>query len=166
MKRVIPLLVFVVFAAMATVLLLHAKPTAPHSASFVMPSLELVTRENEPHQLVLDNGVVVVNFFASWCAPCLAEHQELITLKKRFPQVTFHGIAWNDTAEKISAMLKEHGNPYDATWLDNSGSSAIALGLRGVPESFIVKEGRVIYHVAGPITASIRSSEIEPLLAQ
>lgn len=164
MMRFIPIAIFVLFAALATVMLLHKKPAAPHSASFAMPELQLATLEGEARTLALQEGLAVVNFFASWCTPCLAEHKELVALKEQFPDVMFHGVAWNDTTENIRTMLDTHGNPYDAVWADARGQAAIALGIRGIPETYIVKNGRVIYHLSGPIVEAIRKNEIEVLL--
>lgn len=168
MTRIVPLLVFIVFAAMAVVMLLN-RIDPQDSARFVnypLPELKIHALGDTTKPLVIDEKTTVLNFFASWCAPCLKEHAELVALKKKFPHITFHGIAWNDSQKNIDAMLKEHGNPYDHVWGDSTGSAAIGLGLRGIPETFIVKRNRVIYHLSGPITAHMRTSEIEPFLEQ
>lgn len=166
MTRLVPLIVFVIFAAMAAVMLLHEKPKATHANRFAMPALEVATLDGESQTLQFTTGISVVNFFASWCTPCLVEHKELVVLKKKFPDIIFHGVAWNDKKESTEGMLREHGNPYDYVWADGNGKSAISLGIRGIPETYIVKNGTVIYHIAGPITESIRIAEIEGVLAQ
>ena len=166
MSRFAPILVFLIFSALVTVLLLHEKPDVTHSEARQMPLLNLTMLSGTEAQVQFYDGITVVNFFASWCTPCLAEHKELMILQKQFPDVSFNGIAWNDSKENIEKMLKDHGNPYDAVWLDTNGSSAVALGLRGVPETYIVKNGSIIYHLAGPILEGTRKNEIEALLAQ
>ncbi|MFZ4125853.1 MAG: redoxin family protein, partial [Rickettsiales bacterium] len=123
-----------------------------------LPTLRIHALDDERVQFTLNEGTHLINFFASWCLPCVAEHSELVALKKQFPAVTFHGIAWNDTAENIDAMLKKHGKPYDFVWADARGKAAIALGLRGVPETFIVRDGQIIYHLSGAIDASNRET--------
>ena len=113
----------------------------------------------------LGGQVTVVNFFASWCAPCLAEFPEFTALKKQFPEVKFYGVAWNDTPEILNPWFKKHGNPFDAVWLDAEGKAAIALGIRGIPETYIVgRDGRVRYHLAGAIEPGLREETLAPLL--
>ncbi|MBN8543430.1 MAG: redoxin family protein [Alphaproteobacteria bacterium] len=158
MTRAVPLIVFLVFAAIAAVLLLHKKPVAADFAPYPLPTLSIAALHDETAPFVLGDGTHLINFFASWCLPCVAEHAELIALKKQFPSVTFHGIAWNDSAENIDAMLEKHGKPYDHVWADTNGKAAIALGLRGVPETFIVRNGRVIYHLSGALDANNRDA--------
>lgn len=158
MMRAVPILVFLVFVVIAAVLLLHKKPASMEVAPYPLPALRIHALQDVHAAFALDKSTHLINFFASWCAPCIAEHSELVALKKQFPSVTFHGIAWNDTSENIETLLKTHGNPYHHLWLDSSGKAAIALGLRGVPESFIVREGKVIYRLSGAIDASNRQT--------
>ena len=105
---------------------------------------------------------VILNFFASWCTPCLAEHAQLLALKEA--GFTVYGIAWRDSAKNIQGWLDEHGNPYDAVWLDESGNSAIPFGLRGVPETYVVQNGAILFHQAGVVTDAIRQQQLLPYL--
>jgi cytochrome c biogenesis protein CcmG/thiol:disulfide interchange protein DsbE len=164
--RLVPLLIFALFASIAAVLLLREKPVAVHTESYTLPTLKLSALNDKKRAFAVEDGTMLLNFFASWCAPCLEEHQSLVALKKAFPNVRFHGVVWNDTPNAIRDMLLEHGNPYDALWIDDAGQAAIALGLRGIPETFVVKQGRVIYHISGPITDARRLKNLEAVLAQ
>jgi cytochrome c biogenesis protein CcmG, thiol:disulfide interchange protein DsbE len=168
MKRVIPLLVFIVFAWMCAVMLLQKErpKSEDHAVHFALPNLTIHAMDDETKRFNVGQEISVINFFASWCTPCLAEHAQLIALKQAFPNVKFHGVAWNDTRKNIANMLSQHGDPYDIVWADSKGEAAIAMGLRGIPETFIVKQGEVIYHLTGPITETVRTQEIEPLLAK
>lgn len=111
-----------------------------------------------------DSGrVSIVNFFASWCTPCRAEHPQLKALSAR-KDVALHGIAWNDTAAHLTAFLEKYGNPYDSVWRDDTGKAAISVGLRGVPESYVIgRDGKIRLHIRGAISPTMLP-ELEALL--
>ncbi|PRY94622.1 cytochrome c biogenesis protein CcmG/thiol:disulfide interchange protein DsbE [Hasllibacter halocynthiae] len=96
----------------------------------------------------IGGGVQVVNVFASWCVPCVAEHPVLVSIAES--GVPVHGIAYQDAPEDTLAFLDEHGNPYASVGRD-AGRQVLELGLSGVPETFLVVDGAVAYHAAGPI---------------
>lgn len=103
--------------------------------------------------LVLDNsGPVVINLFASWCVSCLAEHGIFVKLKESYPNVTWVGINWRDKPEAMISWLQRYGNPYDILLQDSEGANTVPLGVKGIPETFIVNsKGVVIYKHEGPI---------------
>jgi len=95
---------------------------------------------------------VLVNFFASWCAPCLAEHPLFARLKQR-EGATIIGIAWKDKPEATRAWLARLGDPFAATGYDTDGKLALDWGLSGVPETYLVDgKGIVRLHFRGPIS--------------
>jgi cytochrome c biogenesis protein CcmG, thiol:disulfide interchange protein DsbE len=99
-------------------------------------------------------GVTLVNVFASWCAPCHAEHPLLMELVKdgRFRIV---GINQKDTPENARRFLGAKGNPYSAVGVDPNGRASIEWGVYGVPETFVVKgDGTIAYKLVGPLTES------------
>jgi cytochrome c biogenesis protein CcmG, thiol:disulfide interchange protein DsbE len=89
------------------------------------------------------NRVVIVNFFASWCAPCRVEHPQLMRLSRELG-VPVLGIAWKDSPEAAGAFLKELGNPFARVGVDPSGRAGIDWGVAGVPESFVIGPGGII----------------------
>ena len=106
---------------------------------------------------------VMVNYFASWCAPCRAEAPALGRLSKRIKIV---GIAYKDRREDTMKFLTEYGNPFSAILVDKDGMAAISWGGYGVPETFILdKNGIVLMRHAGPITRAVLEQEIEKILA-
>ena len=110
-------------------------------------------------------GVKLVNFWASWCAPCRAEHPVLKDLSAE--GVTILGVNFKDKPEPALGFLDELGNPYAAIGADDSGRMGLDWGLYGVPETFVIDGGgTVILRHAGPITASILEQRIRPALAQ
>ena len=114
----------------------------------------------------LDGRVTLVNFFASWCAPCREEHAELMALG-RLPGVTLDGIAYKDKPEDTSLFLKRLGDPFGHIGVDRNGTTAIDFGVYGVPETYVVDAtGHIRYRHVGPLTAEDVKSEILPLVQQ
>jgi cytochrome c biogenesis protein CcmG/thiol:disulfide interchange protein DsbE len=107
--------------------------------------------------------VVMVNFFASWCVPCRAEHQYLSALAEE-SGVPLYGINHRDKAEDAAAWLAELGNPYRRIGAD-PGRAAVEWGVTGVPETFVVDgAGRIRWHHRGPLVPEIIERDVKPLL--
>jgi cytochrome c biogenesis protein CcmG/thiol:disulfide interchange protein DsbE len=107
----------------------------------------------------------LVNFFASWCAPCAVEIDFLKTVQ--VPHMRMLGIAYKDKPEKTEKFLKDNGNPYALVAMDPDGMGAINWGLTGVPETFLLDtQGRILAHHAGPITAENWESIFKPKLGE
>ncbi len=108
-------------------------------------------------------GPVLVNFFASWCPPCVEEHPMLMALQKQ--GVVLWGIAYKDVAQNTQVFLQRHGNPFARLAQDQPGRVAIDWGVTGVPESFLVDaKGVVRWHMPGPLTPDIVSAQLMPAL--
>ena len=109
--------------------------------------------------------VTVVNFFASWCVPCLAEHP-LVT-KMADAGYRVWGINYRDEVPYGGNWLKRHGNPYQRVGADFDARAGLEFGVTGVPETYIVDRDGIIRHKhAGPLTADIVAQEILPLLRE
>ncbi len=109
---------------------------------------------------IFTGRVSIVNFFASWCVPCIAEHGSLASLSRdgRFQVV---GLNWKDKRASAISFLEEHGNVYDIVGYDFNGRTAIDWGLRGVPETFILDgDGVIRYHYVGAILSADTLAEI------
>ena len=107
---------------------------------------------------------VVVNFFASWCIPCRAEHPLIARLAEQ-EGLTVYGVNYKDKPDAAFAWLEDLGNPYHAVGADGSGRAGIDWGLTGVPETFIVDgEGVIRYRHVGPIDTTILEERILPFV--
>lgn len=96
--------------------------------------------------------VSVVNFWASWCTPCIAEHPELIELKSR-TGVDIYGVNYKDEPSAARRFIGRYGNPFAAVGADANGRAAIDWGVYGVPETYVVNgRGEIAYKHVGPIT--------------
>jgi cytochrome c-type biogenesis protein CcmF len=111
----------------------------------------------------LKGRVTLVNFFASWCVPCRAEHP----LLSRIAQggITVVGINYKDKPEAAEMFLAELGNPYARVAADTSGRTGIDFGVFGVPETYVIdKAGIIRYKATGPLTEEKLRDEILPLV--
>jgi len=112
----------------------------------------------------LEGKPSIVNFFASWCIPCKAEHPLLLRLKES-GVAPLYGINYKDKPEDATQWLTELGNPYDRIGADRDGRVAIDWGVYGVPETFVVdKTGRILLRQTGPLTSRDLEEKILPLL--
>ena len=106
---------------------------------------------------------VLVNFFASWCVPCVAEAPLLARLKA--DGVPIWGIAYKDTDQAAAAFLARTGDPYLRLARDEPGRVAIDWGVYGVPETYVVdRNGIVRWRWAGPLTDDVIAQQVQPLL--
>lgn len=166
----LPLLVFAVVAGYFVVPILTKKD--PH----VLPSV-LIDKPAPDHDLPpllgtlpgvapadLKGEVRLVNFFASWCAPCRVEHPLMLELSSG-GHVPLLGINYKDKPEAAKAWLGELGNPYGRIGVDADGRAAIDWGVYGVPETYIVDaEGHIRHRHVGPLTRKALDEEILPLV--
>jgi DsbE subfamily thiol:disulfide oxidoreductase len=112
----------------------------------------------------LKGKVTLVNFFASWCIPCRAEHPLLGALTGK---VNLVGIAYKNKPEDATAWLASLGNPYGIVVADLDGRVAIDFGLYGVPESYLIdREGRIRYAWKKPFTETEIQTKLLPLIAE
>lgn len=96
--------------------------------------------------------VILVNFWASWCPPCRAEHPKLLELSKDIPIV---GINFKDNVGPATSYLQDDGNPFVSVGFDPKGRTAIDWGVTAPPETFILSgDGTVLYRFAGPLVGS------------
>lgn len=114
----------------------------------------------------LRGQVTLLNFWASWCAPCRAEHPTLMRLAAAQKAVVV-GIAYKDDPAASKKFLAELGNPFAQVASDRAGTTAIEFGLTGVPETFVVdRKGVVRYRHVGPMLERDVADKILPLLAK
>lgn len=166
MRRIGPFVGFVLIVVLLGLLLLRDRGGQPEVVR-AFPALSLTAFDAKAgwDARSLSGQVTVVTIFASWCAPCATEMPELEALKKAHPEVRLMGIAWNDAPDVLRGWLRKHGRPFHSVWLDPEGSAAIALGLKGVPETLVVDaKGMIRYRLAGVLTPAIREKVVDPLL--
>ena len=172
----LPVLLFAAVAAMFAFALRSGDPSKLPSALIGKPAPEMSLAPLEglrdgdtdvPGFSTADlrkGDVTVVNFFASWCAPCVQEHPWLVELK-RTANVRIIGINHKDPTPGGRRFLGRYGNPYAAVGIDPNGRAAIEWGVYGMPETFVVDgSGRIALKHVGPITGEILAARIIPAI--
>jgi len=92
----------------------------------------------------------LLNVFASWCLPCVAEVPVLMRLKAMGVDVV--GVAVHDTAPALEQFLARNGNPYSRIGSDPQSRIQLSLGSAGVPETFVVDgKGTIVYQHIGVV---------------
>ena len=167
----LPLIVIILISSFLLIYLLQKKdPNKPPSALLNenLPEINLVNLFNEEEMLSnynLKEKTILINFFASWCAPCKVEHPLFFDIKKKYPNLYLIGIDHKDKKEDALKYLSGEGNPYDYVGVDKKGSVGLDFGVFGLPETFLVNSsGKIIYKYLGPLTKKVFENEIKPLL--
>jgi cytochrome c biogenesis protein CcmG/thiol:disulfide interchange protein DsbE len=108
-----------------------------------------------------DGQAKLLNVFASWCVPCIAEAPNLAKLEAS--GATIVGIAIRDRPEDAAAFLAANGNPFSRIGRDDISSVQLSLGSSGVPETFVIDgRGVIRYQHIG----DIRDEHVPVLLAE
>lgn len=122
----------------------------------VMPSLRVTTVDGKTFDLADQRGKwTVVNFWATWCGPCLQEMPELSALDAMREHIVVVGLAYEDTTvEDMRTFLKEHPVVYPIALLDVYNPPADFETPRGLPMTVLVgPDGKVAKTITGPVTA-------------
>ena len=166
----LPVVIFAVFAGLAFVGMQREDPEGLPSAIAGQQAPKVQLDPLEGHvpfaQADLTSGVVkLVNFWASWCAPCRAEHPTLMDFSDR--GIPVYGVNYKDNPAKARAFLAELGNPYTLAGADPQARMALDWGVYGLPETFVLApDGTVIMRVTGPLTARNLQTRVMPALAE
>lgn len=108
--------------------------------------------------------VTVVNFWATWCPPCRAEHPVLLDMARQGIRVA--GVNMMDDDAKAGAYLAEEGNPFFAVATDPQGRFRVEWGVTAPPETFIIRgDGTVAFKFIGPLVGSDYENRFKPALA-
>jgi len=173
MARISPLMIappaiFAAFLLLALVGMNRDDPDALPSTRLDQPAPPVVLSEL-PGKAVFDDATLrngelkIVNYWASWCAPCRVEHPTLLRLAEQ--GLPMYGVNYKDKPKNALGFLEELGDPYRAVGADKDGQMALDWGVYGIPETFIIDgDGTVLLRYAGPMTKRVMETKIWPVL--
>ena len=130
-------------------------PSVPQEA---VPGTQVITMDD-----FATGEITIVNFWASWCPPCRAEHPTLLRLEAEGYRIA--GLNFRDAADDASQYLIDDDDPFFATGFDPRGRTAIDWGVTAPPETFIVgPDGTVLDRFIGPLVGSAYEQQFLPML--
>ncbi|EAQ45188.1 periplasmic protein thiol:disulfide oxidoreductase, DsbE subfamily protein [Roseobacter sp. MED193] len=166
----VPIVVFASFVGLAVTGMYRDDPESLPSAREGQPAPEVVLSEFSGKELfddsdLRDGEVKLVNYWASWCAPCRVEHPNLEALSQE--GIKIYGVNYKDQEDNAASFLEELGDPYAAIGRDEKGRMALDWGVYGVPETYVIDgDGKIILRFAGPITQRVIKNTLRPALEQ
>jgi len=155
----LPLALFTFFVGLAAYQLTQPKDELVHSGMVGKPLPEFSMRpalEGTSGAVLADfkdGQPKLLNIWASWCLPCIAEAPHLEALRAGGAQIV--GIAVRDRPEDVARFLETYGNPYARIGADDLSELQLAVGSSGVPETFVIDgNGRIVHQHIGDVRAS------------
>lgn len=163
----VPLFAFALFIGLAAYQLTQPKDEFVESRMIgeELPYFELPPAmdgvEGVSNATFTDGKPRLLNIWASWCLPCIAEAPHLDSLQRQGAEIV--GVAIRDRPEDVARFLAQHGNPYARIGRDDLSEVQLAIGSSGVPETFVIDGSGVIrYQHIG----DVRASDVPKLLAE
>ena len=163
-----PIGIFAGFVALAAVGMFRENPNELPSTRLGQPAPELTPEQlgdlpGVTREMLASGEVTLVNFWASWCPPCRAEHPKLLEMAAAGTPIV--GVNFRDTESAASKYLEDDGNPFVGVAFDPAGRSAIDWGVTAPPETFILgPDGTVLFRFIGPLVGSDYEQRFLPAL--
>ncbi len=158
MQNIIKLITVFILVFILTIFYLSLNRSSNYNTKFLvgnkLADIELKSFESEKfftNNDLKNNNYTLINFWASWCAPCRIEHQFLMILSKN-KNIKILGVNFKD--KKINALnfLEELGNPYYYLANDSTGKQSVNFGIYGIPESILIDNKlNILKKIIGPL---------------
>jgi len=158
MQKIIKITIIFLLIFILGIFFLSLNKSSNYNTEFLVGNklgeIELVSFEDDSvytNDDLKKNSFTLINFWASWCAPCRIEHPQLMELSKE-NNIKILGVNFKD--KKINALkfLEELGNPYDYLAKDNNGKQSVNFGIYGIPESILIdSKFNILKKIIGPL---------------
>lgn len=175
MRQRLPWLIVPLLALLLGIVLYGGLKRDPHRIELAANDLPFpdfsLTKLQRPEQRItrdqLLGKVTVINVWASWCASCKQEMSVLGEIARRHPNIQFYGLNYRDEHQAALNTLQRYGNPFQQSMYDPQGALALAMGVYGTPETWLIDaDGVIRQRYAGEMTPAIWQQQFIPLLAQ
>lgn len=155
---VVPLLVFLALAFRSDPHQIESPLIGKPAPPFMLTDLDGRVWDLEQ----LRGKPVVLNFWATWCQPCMVEHPVLLAGARRYAgKASFLGVIYNDSPEAIRRFVAQRG-AWGPSLVDTGAQAAIAYGVYGAPETYFINpQGVIVEKVVGAVTPEVLSGLLE-----
>ncbi len=163
-----PLAVFASFVALAAIGMFREDPEGLPSTLIGQPAPDLPAKPlagfpQATRDMLTTGEVTLVNFWASWCPPCRAEHPRLLEMQAAGIDIV--GINFRDTERNAAKYLIDDESPFVGVGFDPEARVSINWGVTAPPETFIIGgDGTVLFRFAGPLVGSDYEQRFLPAL--
>ena len=159
MQKIIKIIILFIFLFVIGIFYISLTRDTNYNTSSLInketPEFKIISFD-EPNFFTRDdlkkNNYTLINFWASWCAPCKIEHPILMKLSQT-KNLMILGINFKDKETQAKTFLNELGDPYDLLAKDKNGKQSVRFGVYGIPESILInKDLMIIQKFVGPLS--------------
>ena len=159
MQKIIKIIILFIFLFVIGIFYISLTRDTNYSTSSLInketPEFEIISFDDSNYYTrddIKKNNFILINFWASWCAPCKIEHPILMKLSQN-KNLEILGINFKDKEPQAKFFLSELSNPYDLLAKDKNGKHSVKFGIYGIPESILInKELMIIQKFVGPLS--------------
>jgi len=159
MQKIIKIIILFIFLFVIGIFYISLTRDTNYNTSSLInketPEFKIISFDNSNSYTrddIKKNNYTLINFWASWCAPCKIEHPILMKLSQK-KNLMILGINFKDKERQAKTFLSELGNPYDLLAKDKNGKQSVRFGVYGIPESILIdKDLMIIQKFVGPLS--------------
>ena len=159
MQKIIKIIILFIFLFVIGIFYISLTRDTNYNTSSLInketPEFKIISFDNSNFYTrddIKKNNYTLINFWASWCAPCKIEHPILMKLSQK-KNLKIAGINFKDKETQANTFLNKLGDPYDLLAKDKNGKQSVRFGIYGIPESILInKDLMIIEKFVGPLS--------------
>ena len=159
MQKIIKIIILFIFLFVISIFYISLTRDTNYNTSSLInketPEFKIVSFDDSNYYTrddIKKNNYTLINFWASWCAPCKIEHPILMKLSQT-KNLVILGINFKDKEPQAKTFLSELGNPYELLAKDKNGKQSVRFGVYGIPESILInRDSEIIQKFVGPLS--------------